>query len=88
MRARQVHVSYDEGNTPGDYEFLENDTGIVFICPKGVIHGIIFEGHGDPGAKWKWDGNREKPTLTPSILDGGDCCGWHGWLRNGEWVTA
>lgn len=34
---------------------------------------------------WQWDGNREAPTLTPSINVVGR---WHGWLRNGELVTA
>lgn len=37
------------------------------------------------GASWQWDGNKEKPTITPSI----NCAGcWHGWIRNGEFVTA
>lgn len=38
---------------------------------------------------WDWDGNRDQPTLTPSIrtcrgLDGT----WHGFLRRGELVEA
>jgi hypothetical protein len=43
---------------------------------------------------WQWDGNRESPTLSPSILIyGGDGNGgrkerWHGWLRDGKLVTA
>jgi len=34
---------------------------------------------------WKWDGNEEKPSLSPSILHvkRWNGCGWHGWLRNG-----
>lgn len=35
--------------------------------------------------KWDWDGNRDKPTLTPSINVIGR---WHGWLRGGELITA
>ena len=32
------------------------------------------------GASWEWDGNREKPTITPSI----NCANcWHGFIRNG-----
>ena len=32
-----------------------------------------------------WDGNIEKPTLSPSIqvLQDGKPTGWHGWLRAG-----
>ena len=34
---------------------------------------------------WGWDGNREMPTITPSINVIGR---WHGWLRQGKLVTA
>lgn len=34
---------------------------------------------------WEWNGNREKPTLSPSIWTHGH---WHGWVRNGEMVEA
>lgn len=39
--------------------------------------------------KWLWDGNRERPTLTPSILifmprpDGGRDELWHGYMTAG-----
>lgn len=33
------------------------------------------------GASWNWDGNRDQPTLTPSI-DGG-IGHWHGWVTAG-----
>ena len=39
------------------------------------------------GASWQWDGNREAPTITPSV----NCekvCGWHGWIRNGQFEDA
>ena len=33
------------------------------------------------GASWTWNGNREKPTLSPSI----NCHGcWHGFITDGE----
>jgi hypothetical protein len=38
------------------------------------------------GASWEWDGNREAPTITPSV----NCekvCGWHGWIRNGQFES-
>ncbi len=43
--------------------------------------------HNAVGASWAWDGNRDAPTITPSI----DCsrvCGWHGWLTAGQFRTA
>lgn len=45
-----------------------------------------------PKRTWEWDGDREAPTLRPSI----NCkaagpngekyagCGWHGWITKGE----
>lgn len=43
-------------------------------------------------ASWEWNGDRERPTFTPSIncLAEGPSgeryagCGWHGWITNGE----
>ena len=31
---------------------------------------------------WQWDGNRDSPTLSPSILNPEEG-GWHGFLRSG-----
>lgn len=37
------------------------------------------------GHSWQWNGDREKPTLEPSV----NCVGcWHGRIRNGELVSA
>lgn len=60
---------------------------IIYICPCGCGHLISL-----PiaiGEKldhyWQWDGNREQPTLQPSIrrLDG---CRFHGYLTAGVWT--
>ena len=42
------------------------------------------EGSGD---SWAWNGNIEKPTLSPSILAGKSESGhgWHGYLQDGIW---
>ena len=37
------------------------------------------------GACWKWDGNRDKPTITPSLHLVGV---WHGWMKNGELISV
>lgn len=44
--------------------------------PQGQNGGI---------AQWDWDGNRERPTFSPSVNCGG--C-WHGYIRNGRCVSA
>lgn len=37
------------------------------------------------GHKHGWDGNREEPTITPSIgCDTAPRCGWHGQIIKGE----
>lgn len=67
-----------------DHFFLD------FICPcgcRGVSCIPVFQ-PGEGGIKgWEWDGHGFEPTLSPSILRSGDC-GWHGYLRGGEWITV
>jgi hypothetical protein len=38
------------------------------------------------GASWQWDGNRDAPTITPSV----NCeklCGWHGFITKGHFTS-
>ena len=71
---------------------------IMFVCPNGkrcsLLLGPQFVKRPEKGKSniWAWDGNRENPTITPSINcvttdeegkpTGG--CGWHGFITNGE----
>ena len=59
-----------------------NGRRLVFWCPGcEEPHMPSIEG----AAPWTWDGNRERPTLSPSILvtDGqGNRC--HSFLRDGK----
>lgn len=41
-----------------------------------------------PGNGWSWDGDRDRPTVNPSIQHIDRKCGWHGWLRCGEFVST
>ena len=81
----------------GDWCFVNNDTRIWLLCPSQV------DEHGDlvnlpvhlsgthSAASWEWDGNREAPTLSPSILNhgrAGEPARWHGFLRAGKLVTC
>ena len=69
---------------------------IIFVCPRGkrcsILLGPEFVDRPTPDSLcvWKWDGNVERPTITPSINcisekngkpTGG--CGWHGFITNG-----
>lgn len=83
----------------GDFKFCgENGKGTTdpsavrtmqFQCLKtGKYCGSIRVGFAEkpPGERtWAWDGNFEKPTLSPSI----NCVGcWHGWLQSGVFKDA
>lgn len=40
---------------------------------------------------WGWDGNEDKPTLTPSVWfmkNSGRADEWHGWIRAGRMVSV
>lgn len=68
-----------------------------FRCPTlgHRCEGLVIAGRTtmkrDPQAKnggiaqWDWDGNREKPTFSPSI-NCGKC--WHGYIENGRCVSV
>jgi hypothetical protein len=51
---------------------LTTDGWLTFWCPGCNEH------HGVPADRWHWNGDREKPTLTPSvkITSGHYAAGW------------
>ena len=59
--------------------------GMIYICPCGcgAKGALNFRPHESPS--WDWDGNRDAPTLSPSVHHVGH---WHGWLRNGIWESC
>lgn len=87
-------VSIFDVSTPGAFTFSEGDAHLMYCCPCcGEQRGIPISTGQKEKSHWLWDGNREKPTLSPSIWHRGDLqtppqCSWHGWLRRGVWVWA
>jgi hypothetical protein len=93
-----------DGGKPGDFSIEPpnewNKGEIEFICPKGRVCGVgirrgEFEGgspHPQGGTarkRWCFNGNVDKPTLTPSInCAGSSGCGWHGHIINGEMTNS
>ncbi len=63
---------------------------LAFSCPcgnncgGGVIHNsyLVVSRTGEGLHVWKWDGDWETPTLTPSIQRRG-ACNWHGYFTKG-----
>lgn len=67
------------GSAKWDSDF----TRFKFICPCGCnsFNDLPIKPPHDNG--WTWDGNKENPTLSPSIINYN--CGWHGYLKAGVW---
>lgn len=74
---------------PGSIEWLTDASGQVttlgFVCPCGCQSVVTIPVFGHRA--WNWNQDKEKPTLTPSILRRSGCR-WHGWLTNGEFRTC
>ena len=79
----------------GDWCFLNNYELIAIRFGEDAFTGMCIlpiSENAMPGKPhWQWDGNKEAPTLSPSILvypAEGFTDGWHGYLRNGLLIDA
>lgn len=73
---------------PGAFALVKDPVdGIFLMCPCGCrdIRHLPIGGKG-----WTWDGSRDLPTLTPSILmrDIRGGVHWHGFLTAGFFTQA
>lgn len=77
----------------GDWVFIRQDTYIAIKYDEsdfGITILPILENPAGQNA-WGWNGNKELPTLSPSILiheKPGAVKGWHGFLRDGVLIIA
>lgn len=76
----------------GEYFFRTADNGQVWMnamFPGDNLACLpirpMVDSKANGGHSWEWDGNREKPTLNPSVHAVG--C-WHGWVRSGRMVSC
>lgn len=85
----------DENGKLGDWCFLNNNELIAIRYGEDAFIGLVIlpisESQMPGKPHWQWNGDKAAPTLSPSILvhkvpDWND--GWHGWLRDGELITA
>lgn len=90
VQARQIDNIFDDGLAPGVFTFEVGSTPystIIYICPCGCDQLVSLPVATGPKQDrfWFWDGNKESPTLQPSIrrLDG---CKFHGYLTGGMWT--
>ena len=80
---------FEEMKEPGCFEWLiwddeKHPRRLHFVCPCGcgAIGGVVVRGDATKEPIWEWDGNLDKPTITPSIRFLDKCC-WHGYLTAG-----
>ncbi|MCW5695763.1 MAG: hypothetical protein KIS96_03400 [Bauldia sp.] len=87
------------GTPAGAFEYCEDAgrvTGLLYVCPCGCgAQGFLrFRSAESERPSWIWDGDREKPTLSPSVhhiwklTQGGTKTHWHGFLRGGVWESV
>ncbi len=81
-------ISDRQNSPPGAFKFFAAGgrvVGLNYRCPCGCgsLAPLDFKPAESPS--WNWDGNREAPTLSPSVHHEGH---WHGYLRGGIWVDA
>jgi len=72
----------------GAFYFSARGGFLMAVIPdcNGSPHLVSFN-IGDPKVDpcWQWDGNKDKPTLSPSLHWVGN---WHGFLRAGKFVSC
>lgn len=75
---------YRRDLAPGSACWNDRNLAFDFVCPCGcaTVHVLPTCTGVKKDKAWLWDGNVEKPTLSPSI----QCttpCKWHGYLKAG-----
>jgi len=98
VKATRVDDIDEKDGPPGAFEFFDTadrkDAGIIFICPCGCRSHGALEFRPSPSPSWEWNGDREAPTLTPSVhdqitlRDGSKRTHWHGYLTAGVWESC
>lgn len=80
----------------GDFAWVKGDDGrhILMTIPRPsdanpdgwvMIRILVKQGQNETGKHWGWNGDSDKPTLTPSVHTIGH---WHGWVRDGFLVEV
>lgn len=83
----------DEPTNKGEFKYYTDSgikpgviAGMRFVCPCGCGGKSSLRFDTVYASGWAWDGNMDKPTVSPSVKQ--LVCGWHGYLRNGRWESV
>lgn len=85
--------AYRKDLAPGTAEMLLTQDGtsgrLNYVCPCGCgrLRVVPFRKSEKIERHWQWNGNLQKPSLTPSIQII-EACRWHGYLTEGNWLTC
>ena len=79
--------THGAGKWDDEFEMLD------YVCPCGcnTVRSLPIKAGDKESGRWKWDGNRDAPTFTPSIQhvpNKQNKCSWHGFMTKGEWVSV
>jgi hypothetical protein len=84
---------YSAIKKPGDFAYRIDRVGnrekwqLAMHCPKfGICYIPIHQGEAtrSPIPTWWWNGNEERPTITPSVgCDAPPRCGQHRTIQDG-----
>lgn len=96
---RDHETWYNGEQQPGDYMFEEGEDGrggkatyLNCVLPTGAYVSLPLYLKGTkkpPHTSWEWDGNKEKPTLSPSVWHHGTGPReWHGFITAGRMVSC
>lgn len=93
MALLQDFKDLEDNGKKGDWCLINNDTYICVMWGDDPFKNMsilpVQPVQGKP--HWTWNGNREAPSLTPSILVHpypGWTDGWHGYLTDGKLITV
>lgn len=66
---RTTEAICETGNTAEQSEVVKVVDGfVIYFCPGcNVEHRVQIE-NGDKAARWTWNGDKERPTISPSIF--------------------
>lgn len=96
-RLKDRQDAYQPGDFCWEFDFTHFEHGAkpedqrltIYICLPGNTrwHPLHVARGGTPtdSHTWGWDGNFDKPTLTPSIHEPGT---WHGHLQAGRLISC
>ena len=91
MLKKDFEDLYENGKK-GDWAFNSSDTYLAIMYGEEAYTGTVIipiSEHPSP-RDWKWNGNVDAPTVSPSILVHGNeiTVGWHGYMRGGVLMEA